>query len=261
MSLYFPSRPQNHPGSDGFRPISELSDGPSQVVNALFRDFPNTATVFQSDVAVPVSAPATPSSMSGCSILIGIAVIILILMVVKYMMSIDGSKDVPSGACTRSMIATSSKVTVRNITNSDKTGQKKYGMLQSHEKENINKEIRELFTTPGIVVLFIYANWCGHCKNAMPHVQSFAKSWNSEKLTVAFLDGDMIDPQIMSELGCPVLHFPMFYVLRVEKDSRPSINLLEGMITADTINKFVTQFIASLNKNTEYTSSDGLDVF
>jgi thioredoxin 1 len=41
----------------------------------------------------------------------------------------------------------------------------------------------------GLVIVFIFANWCSHCRNAHPQYQAFADSIKNDKnITVACID-------------------------------------------------------------------------
>ena len=47
--------------------------------------------------------------------------------------------------------------------------------LDVHSKEDIAKAIQQIMKGP-VTVLLVYADWCGHCHEMMPHWDAAAKS-------------------------------------------------------------------------------------
>jgi thiol-disulfide isomerase/thioredoxin len=60
-------------------------------------------------------------------------------------------------------------------------------VIYLEDEDFSNKELK----LKGLVIIFIFASWCGHCKNAHPEYQKFANEMkNNKNITIACIQSD-----------------------------------------------------------------------
>ena len=243
--MSFSLRPgMQHPGSDGFKRLNQIVDQPSGVVSVgyshppqgivseLFADFgampPNQPVAYSVPVQVESSRPS--SSFSGCSVLIGIAVIFLIIMLIKFITS-DCSKNDDDSKSPSAMIASNTKSNIIEIDVKD--------------EEKMKEQLKDYFTTPEKhpKLLFIHADWCGHCKKAHPQFKEAAKA-HPHSLFYMLNGGDgSVTAAHLEAHGCPAIqYFPCLYGTLVDGKGVPTFKEMKNGISAASIDEFLKSF-------------------
>lgn len=101
------------------------------------------------------------------------------------------------------------------------------------------KVLPETFKSQDVLV-YVYADWCGHCKNFTPVWKDFVTKHNLGHAAVMI--NEKVYPQFKSLLDHPVYGFPSLFMRRVGKDGEVSYVDFDSTRTSESLHAFVQQF-------------------
>lgn len=99
------------------------------------------------------------------------------------------------------------------------------------------------FISSGLVLVDIYADWCGPCRMISPIVDEISGIYQG-RLNVGKLDADA-SPEIISELG--VRNIPTLLLFRdgeLVKDENGNVEKLVGSITKQKLTDFIDKHLS-----------------
>lgn len=101
-------------------------------------------------------------------------------------------------------------------------------------KNKSDEEILNFLLENDDAIIMVYAPWCGHCHNAMPHLH---KASEKSSIPCALINAELVSEELLAGKVFDVKYFP-FIVRRTKKGETIEIKAFEDQPSEDNLVKF-----------------------